>query len=119
MGASSLEQQSSDKHVDQLGHIILGASSLEQQSTSRHVDQLGHIILGSSSLEQQSAGRHVNQLSHIILIPSHTGLIIPLSNWYSIYCKNACDNGVKTYFKHRYHVLQSNNRTFDVALFFV
>ena len=46
MGASSLEQQSSDKHVDQLGHIILGASSLEQQSTSRHVDQLGHIILG-------------------------------------------------------------------------
>ena len=119
MGASSLEQQSSDRHVDQLGHIILGASSLEQQSTSRHVDQLGHIILGSSSLEQQSAGRHVNQLTTLSWFQATQDLLYLCQIGIQYIARTHVTMVLKRALSTNNMFYKATTETFAVALFFV
>jgi len=62
--ANSLEQQSADRHVAPLWHIILIPSQLV-------IDQKAELdFYSANSLEQQSADRHVATFRHIILIPS-------------------------------------------------
>jgi hypothetical protein len=75
---SSLKQQSADRHVTPLGHIIL-IPSIGQVNCQWDDDDEVHFVLdqhayldfySDSSLKQQFANRHVTPLRHIILIPS-------------------------------------------------
>jgi hypothetical protein len=95
-------------------------SSLNQQSSVRHVAPLKHTILIPSSLNQQSSVRHVAPLKHTILIPSQ-----PVSySWMYVLSEKAANTnfivfglilpGLEPMIYHA-RVTHSNHYTIDVV----